>query len=139
MTDRRREGDDLTGRRSGYRELKGELQSFFRKIWVIILLIGVLCALALGAFGIVLEQQQKAALERCENQNIRHDNAIYALNFASNQDQLNAKTEAAREEIRRRRDVTIGLIDAIAPKTDCSNPTKVKPLPVVTQIPEEIP
>ena len=139
MSERRKHGDDLTGRRGGYKELKKELRHFFRQIWVIVILIGMVCALALGGFGCLISNQKEEALTRCQNQNIRHDNAITALIVGSNQDQLNAKTEEARVEIRRRRDVTIDLIDAIAPKTDCDNPVKVKPLPTVTPIPEERP
>lgn len=139
MSERRMHGDDLTGRRGGYDKLKEELRQFFHRIWVVVILIGVVCTLGLSGFGYLLREQQQGALERCQNQNIRHDNAISALIEGSNQDQLSAKTEAARVEIRRRRDVTVGLIDAIAPKTDCDNPVKVKPLPSVTPIPEEIP
>lgn len=139
MSERRTEGDDLTGRRGGYAELKEELRQFFHRIWSITILIGVVCTLALGGFGYLLRVQQQETQEKCRNQNTRHDNAISALIIGSNQDQLNAKTEETRVEIRRRRDVTISLIDAIAPKTDCDNPVKVKPLPTVTPIPEESP
>lgn len=137
--DRRNRGDDLTGRRQGYNELKGELRYFFRRIWAIVILIGVVCVLALGGFGYLLREQQQESRERCRNQNVRHDNAIYALIAGSNQDQLNAKTEETRAEIRRRRDVTVALIDAISPETDCNNPNEVKALPIVTPIPEESP
>lgn len=139
MTERRTKGDDLTGRRGGYKVLKGELHHFFRQIWSVTILIGVVCTVALGGFGYLLRDQQQDDKARCENQNTRHDNAISALIAGSNQDQLNAKTEAARVEIRRRRDVTIGLIDYLAPKTDCDHPVKVKALPTVTPIPEETP
>lgn len=140
MSERRTQGDDLTGRRGGYKELKSELYYFFRQIWVIVIAIGVVCTIGLGGFGYLLLKQQQEALERCHNQNIRHDNAITALIVGSNKDIQNAdKLGLSPDEIRRRRDVTIDLIDAIAPKTDCNNPVKVKPLPTVTPIPEETP
>lgn len=140
MVERRTQGDDLTGRRNGFKVLKDEIHHFFRKVWVVVLLIGMTCVVTLFVFGHLLRQPDQAALERCQNQNTRHDNAISALISGSNQDQLNAKTEEARAEIRRRRDVTITLIDAIAPKeADCSNPKPVKPLPTITPIPEKVP
>lgn len=138
-TERRVNGDDLTGRRGGYQVLKGEIHHFFFRIWIVLILIGAVCTVALTGFGYLLYEQKQDVQERCENQNVRHDNAVNALVAGSNQDLLNAKTEAARAEIRRRRDVTIALIDAISPKTDCDHPDKVKPLPKVTPIPEEAP
>lgn len=137
--ERRTNGDDLTGRRGGYAVLKAEIHHFFLRIWIVLILIGTVCTVALAGFGYLLYQQKQDTIARCERTNIRHDNAASALIAGSNQDQLNAKTEAARAEIRRRRDVTMFLIDAISPKTDCSNPKKVKALPVVTPIPEERP
>lgn len=137
--DRRTNGDDLTGRRGGYKVLKGEIHHFFFRIWIVLILIGLVCTVALAGFGYLLYEQQQTALERCQIMNTRHDNATNALIAGSNEDQLNAKTAEARVEIRRRRDVTLALIDAISPKTDCDNPGKVKALPTVTPIPEESP
>lgn len=136
MTERRQKGDDLTGRRQGYAELRKELHHFFRKIWIVVILIGVTSVGGLAGFGYLLHKTRETSLQRCENINARHDNAIYALIAGSNKDQQNAKTEAGKAEIRRRRDVTIGLIDALAPKSDCSDPVPVKPVPAVTPIPE---
>lgn len=138
--ERRTNGDDLTGRRGGYKVLKGEIHHFFFRIWLVLILIGLVCTVSLAGFGYLLYEQKQDVLKRCENFNVRHDNATFALISGSNQDLLNAKTEEARIEIRRRRDVTIALIDSIAPKTpDCAHPNDVKPLPVVTPIPEERP
>jgi hypothetical protein len=136
VSERRKRGDDLTGRRGGYEELKKELHHFFKRIWLIVIVIGLTSVVGLAGFGYLLRQERNEALARCENQNTRHDNAIYALIAGSNEDQLNQKDSVADEEIRRRRDVTIGLIDALAPKTDCEDPADVKPLPEVTPIPE---
>jgi len=105
---------------------------FYRKALLGIAIIGLTSAVALGGFAYVLREQNQAQTKACENRNERHDNAINALVTGSNIDQQNAPTEAAKAEIRRRRDVTISLIDAIAPKVDCSDPkqpaVKVKPL-----------
>lgn len=137
--ERRTNGDDLTGRRGGYKVLKAEIHHFFLRIWIVLILIGTVCTVALGGFGYLLYEQKQDAIERCESTNIRHDNAASALIAGSNEDQLKAKTEEAREEIRRRRDVTMFLINAISPKTDCDHPDEVKALPIVTPIPEESP
>lgn len=137
--ERRTNGDDLTGRRGGYKVLKGEIHHFFLRIWIVLILIGLVCTIALAGFGFLLYQQKQDTIERCESTNTRHDNAASALIAGSNEDQLNAKTEEARAEIRRRRDVTMFLIDAISPKTDCEHPDKVKALPIVTPIPEKTP
>lgn len=91
-------------------------------------IIGITSAIALLGYGYILREQHQAALELCKNANIRHDNAILALKLGSDQDQANAANEAARAEIRRRRDVTIGIINGIAPKIDCENPKPVKRL-----------
>lgn len=130
MTDRRRQGDELTGRRGGYAELKGELRHFFVRIWGVLIVIGLTSAVALAGFGYLLYERGKDDKQVCENQNTRHDNAIKALKIGSDLDQKNAPNEAARVEIRRRRDVTISLIDALTPKTDCDDPggTIVKPI-----------
>jgi len=93
-------------------------------------IIGLASAVGLVGFGLVLSAQNQRTLELCESTNARHDNAINALTIGSNLDQKNAPTEAAKAEIRRRRDVTISLIDAVSPKeADCRNPVKVKVQP----------
>lgn len=139
MVERRKQGGDLTGRRGGYDTLKKDLHRFFKRMWVVVVVIGVVCTVALAGFGYFLRKLDQDALHACQSQNSRHDNTVSALIFGSNQDQLHAKTEEAREEIRGRRDVTITLIDAIAPKTDCSNPIRVETRPTITPIPEEVP
>jgi hypothetical protein len=91
-------------------------------------IIGITSTLAIAGYGYILREQHEAALELCKNANIRHDNAITALKVGSDLDQKNAPNEAARAEIRRRRDVTIGIINGISPKIDCENPKPVKRL-----------
>lgn len=123
-------------RRRGYSELKEELHYFFRRIWVVVIVIGLTSTAGLVGFGFLIKHVHDEAIQRCENQNTRHDNAVYMLIAGSNVDQQNQKDSVADEEIRRRRDVTLGLIDALAPKTDCDNPEPVHALPEVTPIPE---
>lgn len=87
-------------------------------------IIGITSSVALAGFGFILHQQAQERTDACQERNERHDAALKALVEGSDQDQKNAPTEAARAEIRRRRDVTIGIIDGIAPKVRCSDPSE---------------
>src|ERR1044072_7080553 len=114
-------------RRKGYTEIKrtvDERMAYLErrfKHWLVLGLvafgiIGLASTVALIGYGYVLRQASKDRLEACENRNDRHDNALNALIVGSNQDIENAPTEAAKNESRRRRDVTIGIINGVAPK-----------------------
>ncbi len=118
--DRRRQGDDLTGRRGGYSELKNELRHFFKRIWLVVIVIGATSTLALVGYGFALAEIQAQRLEVCRDQNDRHDNTANKLIELAAQDEMQRKTEAGKAEVRRRRDVTLGLIDALSPHRDCS-------------------
>lgn len=85
-------------------------------------IIGLTSTLALAGYGFVLREAANDRLEACENRNDRHDAAINALIVGSNTDIQNAPTQAAKDEIKRRRDVTIGIINGVAPKVDCKDP-----------------
>lgn len=123
---------------------EARLHRFFKRALIAIAIIGAACTVSLFGFGIVLSEQQKTAdqlavlvaqnkqftidiqkqrkdsiIETCTAQNARHDGAVKALREGSDIDQENAKTEAAKAEIRRRRDVTIALLDALAPVENC--------------------
>lgn len=103
-------------------------------------IIGFFCVVALFGFGYLLRHESSTSLRLCENQNTRHDNGTTVLMVGSNLDQQNAQTEAGKAEIRRRRDVSLGIIDMIAPKVDCKNPGTVKLIkPVVTAPPMPTP
>jgi hypothetical protein len=119
MNERRTQGDDLTGRRQGYNQLKKELHHFFSRILVVVAIIGITSTAGLFGFGFVLREIQLQREEACLDQNLRHDNALTALRMGSDEDIANAPNEAAKDEIRRRRDVTITLIEAVAPELDC--------------------
>ena len=117
--DRRIHPDELTGRRNGYAQLEKQLQGFFKKALVAFAVIGVTCFISLLGFGLVLREIQQERFDSCTAQVTRHDAATKALIAGSDEDQKNAPDEAARKEIRRRRDVTLALIDAISPRQNC--------------------
>lgn len=64
-------------------------------------------------------QIQAQRAEFCRDQNANHDATYNALVRAAKVDENNRKTAAGKAEVRRRRDVTLGLIDALAPHRDC--------------------
>lgn len=107
-------------------------------------IIGITSAIALVGFGIILselrETRELFVQSACETTNTNHEGAVTALRQGSDIDIANAPTEAAKNEIRRRRDVTIALIDAIAPVEDCDYLVdlalgRVEPTPTPTPIP----
>ena len=125
------------------------LRKFFIGALIAFSIIGLACTVALIGYGIVLREQQQTAdqlailvkqnkdfardiqkqrkdsiIESCTTQNARHDGSVKALVKGSDIDQENAANEAARVEIRRRRDVTIALLDALAPVEDCKAKAK---------------
>lgn len=108
-------------------------QRFFRNALLAIAIIGITSGVAVAGLGYMFIERNQALITVCKNGNERHDNTINALVAGSNTDQQNAETEAAKMEIRRRRDVTISLIDAIAPKLDCDDPEQPA---VKTKLPE---
>lgn len=124
--------------------LENRLHSFFTRALIVIAIIGFFTAVSLVGFGLVLNEQQNtqdqlkklvvqnkkfandiqqqrrdSIIDTCQAQNKRHDGSINALIKGSDEDQANAPNEAARKEIRRRRDVTIALLDALAPVEPC--------------------
>lgn len=120
MNERRHSGDDLTGRRHGFAELKEELHHFFRRMFIVVAIIGITSTLGLVGYGFALREIQQQRLEVCRNNNSRHDNTYAKLIALSAVDEAERKTEAGKAEVRRRRDVTLGLIDALAPHIDCA-------------------
>lgn len=130
------------------KENKAQLAGFISKSLIAFGIIGLMCTVALAGFGIVLGKLadqsdraeelakenralavviQKERRTECENTNLRHDGAVAALIKGSDEDQANAPNEAARKEIRRRRNVTIALLDALAPHQECEDEIKTKP------------
>lgn len=141
----RRDYDDANAKLDAHiKENDARLRKFFIGALIAFSIIGLATTASLVGFGIVLREQQKTAdqlatlvkqnqqfaidiqkqrkdsiIESCTAQNARHDGSVKALVQGSDIDQENAPTEAARKEIRRRRDVTIALLDALAPVEDC--------------------
>lgn len=76
--------------------------------------------------AILVQGIQDSREEECRQQNERHDGSIDALRKGSNEDIRNAPNAAAKKEVRRRRDVTISLLDALAPHQDCDALVKGK-------------
>ena len=99
--------------------MKNELRHFFKKIWLVVIIIGATSTLALIGYGFALAEIQQQRLEVCEDGNTRHDNTSNKLIALAAEDEAQRKTEAGKAEVRRRRDVTLGLIDALAPHRDC--------------------
>lgn len=103
---------------------------------------------ALVGYGVLLKELRDTRVtfvkDTCESQNTRHDTTRNALIVASDRDIENAKkgnlTSQGRvsvQEIENRRDVTLGLIDLLAPKQNCDFLAKIatgdaKPTPVAT-------
>jgi len=67
-----------------------------------------------------IQQQRKDSIRNsCEETNTRYIGSRDALIKGSDEDQKNAANEAARVEIRRRRDVTLALLKALQPYKNC--------------------
>lgn len=151
----RRDYDDLAEKVGLYTEnTEKRLSRFFKGAIIALSIIGLATTGALVGFGIVLDAQQNTAdqLEKlvdsnqkfakdiqdqrresiitgCRTQNARNEATKEALTSGSDQDIRNAPTEEAKDEVRRRRDVTLALIDALAPADNCEEAAKraVKP------------
>jgi hypothetical protein len=147
MTDENRE------RRKGYTDLEDRIDRRFHKRFRGMLLafsiIGITSAIALAGFGILLQdqkdtadrlailvkqneefsieiqtQRQAAVLRSCQETNDRNRDTSARLNAAAAKDIASRDTEAEKNEVRRRRDVTLGLIDALVPLRDCQQIVK---------------
>jgi hypothetical protein len=110
-------------------------------------IIGGTSFVALFLYGQVLAQVKDTRMDfvrsTCMSQNKTHDDTYSALVAAAAKDEADRKTEAGKAEVRRRRDVTLGLIDLLAPKQDCEYLVKLsvgeaEPTPVPT-IPKPTP
>lgn len=135
MTDERRDLGFPDRRKNTYESLEKRLDEHVNDItcrlekWlkrgiIAFAIIGVTSMLGLVGFSVNLGSIKDARKEfvriTCLDTNQRHDKTYEQLIALANADQARAPDEAAREEIRRRRDVTLALIDALAPKQDCT-------------------
>lgn len=115
--------------------IEARFQRFVKKALIGFAVIGLTSALALIGYGFVLREQGKIVADiqtqrenslrsLCEDQNKRHDDTSKKLTDAAAKDEAARKTEAGKAEVRRRRDVTLALIDALSPHQDCDELVK---------------
>jgi hypothetical protein len=128
--------------------VEARLNRFFAKALFIFATISITSAIALLGFGILLgdqrdtndklerevqtnrrlglaiqDQRRNLISDSCKEQNDRNRNTKNALRIQAAIDERNAPPEA-RAEIRRRRDVTFLLIDALVPVKNCQQEVK---------------
>lgn len=146
----RREYDDPNRLLNEHIENNDErLRKVFKGGLIVLTIIGLAVTVSLIGFGFTLRAQQNTAdqleklvksnqdfakeiqdqrresiLSSCRAQNARNSATKNALTAGSDEDIRNAPTVAAREEVERRRDVTLALIDALAPPEDCDEAVK---------------
>lgn len=125
----------------GYRELEAKLDRHAVDIetrfhrWFIrglvafgLMALGVV--LGLVGYGLVLgnqgdlldrfkETRKEFVLDSCKAQNKRHDTTVKRLVKAEKDEEIKHKSRRARMTIRNRAEVSIGLIDSLAPVQDC--------------------
>lgn len=126
---------------TGYNELKNKLQKVAdtneKRLhrWLIFgliafTIIGLSCTGALVGFGVLLgkqaqvgrsiqEQRRDAIRKNCEDQNRRHDRTLGRLAKAEKKAEKKAKTRKQKMKIRNGAEVSIGLIDTLAPHQNC--------------------
>jgi len=121
LPDRRKNTyEALSNRLDGHiRRIEDRLQHRLRGMLIAFSLIGVTSTLALIGFGFVLAEIQNQRYEVCTDNNTRATNTKAKLTELAAEDEAQRKTEAGKAEVRRRRDVTLGLIDALQPTLDC--------------------
>jgi hypothetical protein len=125
----------------GYRDLEDQLtkhanavQARFHR-WLVFGLIAfsiiaLTSAAGLVGFGVLLKKQGNTTAEiqrqrhdtierNCKDQNERHDRTARALNRAVVVAVRKAKTQKLKRAIRENSEVSLGLIDLLAPKQDC--------------------
>lgn len=124
------------------------LRRFFIGAMIAFSIIGLACTISLIGFKITLDEIQDTRKDfvrsNCISQNEQHDNTYKALQAAAQHDITQAENDettsqgkVTADEIRSRRDVTLGLIDALRPKQDCEYLVKLStgeatPTPVAT-------
>jgi hypothetical protein len=127
----RREYDDANAALDAHIKANDErLRRFFIGGLIAFGIIGLACTVALIGFGITLNEIKDTRTDfvrsNCESQNEQHDNTYKTLQAAAAHDIAQAEKGGSTSqgkvtvaEIQSRRDVTLGLIDALRPKQDC--------------------
>lgn len=128
--------DELTDELTKHAQrIEARLSRFFFRALLAFAVIGITSAGSLFGFAAVLrayndvgqqiQAQRKVYVKQtCKATNKRHKEAVSALITGSTSDIKAATTEAQRNDIRRRRDVTLALLDAIAPLQNCKAQAK---------------
>ena len=128
-------------RRKGWREVVDKLDQrgdelekrftrFYTRALGAFAILGFCCAISLGGFSFILKerdqtsraiQNQRAEFigNECRTTNRRHEVAVATLITGAEEDLAKAETSAIRRDIRRRRDVTLALLDAVLPVQNC--------------------
>lgn len=110
--------------------IEDQFRKWFIRGLVAFAIIALSSTVALVGFGYVLKEQQEfsdeiqqqredATRANCEEQNARNRGTQAALKQGSDRDIALATTPQRKAEIRRSRDVTVTLIDAVMPIQDC--------------------
>jgi hypothetical protein len=129
-------------------EIEDRFSRWFTRGLVAFSIMALCSAAALVGFGINLMQikDNRTLFVRteCEATNKRNHDTSAQLIFLAEQDADKRKTQAGKDEVYRRRDVTLALIDALAPPENCEYKVKlalgeVEPTPVPTRTPAPTP
>lgn len=88
----------------------------------------------------IQEQRAESVQNDCESTNKRNQDTSNQLIALAKEDEDNQKTEAGKQEVRRRRDVTLALIDLLQPVQDCAYLVavtlgQISPTPVPSPVP----
>jgi hypothetical protein len=141
MTQKKKDGDLPDRRKHGYAELEAELEKHvseidhrfkkrYRGMLIAFATIGLTSFVALYGYGVVLHRQKEitrsiqtqrreSIKKTCSDQNDRNRNTTRALIKVAQPDIDASKTQAGKNELQRRRNVTLKLVNALQPTQDC--------------------
>lgn len=108
--------------------LSDRIGRWIKKSGISLIIIGIACAIAILAFGIVLRREGNNAAEiqhqrrdsiarTCKDQNKRHDDTVIEFNRLA--DRAAVRNPKMAEQIHDNVKANLRIIDAIAPKQDC--------------------
>jgi hypothetical protein len=126
---------------TGYNELKNKIQKMAEKNearlhrWLVLglaafVIVGLSSTAAIVGLTILLGKQKHVTTEiqaqrkdtirkNCQDQNKRHDRTLARLDTAEKNAEKHAKTLRRKMKIRNNTEISIGLIDALAPRQNC--------------------
>lgn len=124
--------------------IEDRFERWFKRGLAAFVIIALCSTAALIGFGINLNQikdnRERYTRTECENTNKRNHDTSAQLTEAAQADIDKRHTQAGKDEVTRRRDVTLALIDALAPVRNCDYEVdlamgRVKPTPTPTKTP----